>query len=270
MTWKTQTWAKVHVCVKMKTRQPYLRECARRSVDVVASVRIVKCHASIDIVIGIRIVECHASIHVVIGIHVVLCHPLIAVIIHHNFSPVDILHTFCNEEIRHLRCGIYRKRKVLSDRGAINNVAGECFVRRHDRTVAISAVKARPVPTMCSTDALCQFRRPVLEVSSWKGWHFNRRGYLPSLSTRLTFSLLGRLVQKCMDNAGHVLYSIQKRTWIAGGPTTDGKEPGLAFFLPVAMLTWPKVKNSRSLTVNHLDQRERSWAGALRPCVSPR
>ena len=40
----------------------YLRECARRSVDVVAGVRIVKCHANID---------------VVIGIHVVLCHPLI-------------------------------------------------------------------------------------------------------------------------------------------------------------------------------------------------
>ena len=40
----------------------YLRECARRSVDVFASVRIVKCHA---------------STHVVIGIHVVLCHPLV-------------------------------------------------------------------------------------------------------------------------------------------------------------------------------------------------
>ena len=34
----------------------YLRECARRSVDVVASVRIVKCHASIHVVIGIRAV----------------------------------------------------------------------------------------------------------------------------------------------------------------------------------------------------------------------
>ena len=55
----------------------YLRECARRSVDVVAGVRIVKCHASIDVVIDVRIVECHASINVVIGIHVVLCHPLI-------------------------------------------------------------------------------------------------------------------------------------------------------------------------------------------------
>ena len=46
-------------CVKMKTRQHYLRECARRSVDVVAGVRIVKCHASIDVVINIRIVLCH-------------------------------------------------------------------------------------------------------------------------------------------------------------------------------------------------------------------
>ena len=45
--------------------------------DVVAGVRIVKCHASIDVVIDVRIVECHASIHVVIGTHVVLCHPLV-------------------------------------------------------------------------------------------------------------------------------------------------------------------------------------------------
>ena len=65
------------MCVKMKTRQHYLRECARRSVDVVAGVRVVKCHASIDVVIDVRIVECHASIHVVIDVHVVLCHPLV-------------------------------------------------------------------------------------------------------------------------------------------------------------------------------------------------
>ena len=65
------------MCVKMKTRQHYLRECARRSVDVVAGVRIVRCHASINVVIDVRIVECHASINVVIGIRVVLCHPLI-------------------------------------------------------------------------------------------------------------------------------------------------------------------------------------------------
>ena len=56
---------------------PYLRECARHSVDVFASVRIVKCHASIDVVIDVRIVECHASIHVVFGIRVVLRHPLV-------------------------------------------------------------------------------------------------------------------------------------------------------------------------------------------------
>ena len=54
-----------------------LRECARRSVEVVASVRIVKCHASIDVVIDVRIVKCHACINVVIGIHVVLCHQAI-------------------------------------------------------------------------------------------------------------------------------------------------------------------------------------------------
>ena len=52
-------------------------KCARRSVDVVAGVRIVKCHASIDVVIDNRIVECHASVHVVIGIRIVLCHPLV-------------------------------------------------------------------------------------------------------------------------------------------------------------------------------------------------
>ena len=59
----------------------YLRECARRSVDVVAGVRIVRSHAIMDDVIDVRIVECHASIHVVIGIRVVLCHPLV-----HNFG----------------------------------------------------------------------------------------------------------------------------------------------------------------------------------------
>ena len=80
------------------------KKCARRSVDVVAGVRIVKCHAIMNDVIDVRIVECHASINVVIGIRVVLCHPLVdfplfwifyfvpkfsscchAVIIHHNF-----------------------------------------------------------------------------------------------------------------------------------------------------------------------------------------
>ena len=108
-----------------------LRECARRSVDVVAGVRIVKCHASVDVVIDARIVECHASILVVIGIRVVLSHPLIdfstfldfhfvpkfsscchAVTIHHDFYPVVILHTFCTEEIRPLRSGIYTTRRL--------------------------------------------------------------------------------------------------------------------------------------------------------------
>ena len=62
------------MCVRMKTRQHYLRECARRSVEVVAGVRTVKCHASIDVVIDVRIVKSHAIINVVIGIRVVLCH----------------------------------------------------------------------------------------------------------------------------------------------------------------------------------------------------
>ena len=67
------------MCVRMMTRQHYLRECARRSVDVVAGVRIVKCHASKDVVIDVRIVVCHAIINVVIGIRVVHCHPLVDV-----------------------------------------------------------------------------------------------------------------------------------------------------------------------------------------------
>ena len=67
----------MHVYVRMKTRQHYLRECARRSVEVVAGVRIVKCHASIDVVIDVRIMECHASMDVVIGVRVVLCHQAI-------------------------------------------------------------------------------------------------------------------------------------------------------------------------------------------------
>ena len=42
------------VCVDEDTTT-YLRECARRSVDVVAGVRIVKCHENIDVVIDFRI-----------------------------------------------------------------------------------------------------------------------------------------------------------------------------------------------------------------------
>ena len=79
----------MHVCVKMKTRQDFLRKCARCSVDVFASVRIVKCHASMDVVIDVRIVECHASIHVVIGIRVVLCvtHSYIILVFRTRFAP---------------------------------------------------------------------------------------------------------------------------------------------------------------------------------------
>ena len=71
-------------------------KCARRSVDVVAGVRIVRSHASMDVVIDVRIVECHASIHVVIGIRVVLCRPLV-----HNVGfplrvQILILFSCCN------------------------------------------------------------------------------------------------------------------------------------------------------------------------------
>ena len=61
----------------MKTRQRYLRECARRSVEVVNSVWIVQCHAIIDVVIDVRVVQCHAIIDVVIGVRVMLCHQVI-------------------------------------------------------------------------------------------------------------------------------------------------------------------------------------------------
>ena len=39
----------------------YLRECARCSVDVVAGVRIVQCHAIIDVAIDVRVMHCHKS-----------------------------------------------------------------------------------------------------------------------------------------------------------------------------------------------------------------
>ena len=63
----------------------YLRECARRSVDVVAGVRIVKCHASIDVVMDVRIV--------------MLCHPLISFFHFSEFSlraQILILLSCCN------------------------------------------------------------------------------------------------------------------------------------------------------------------------------
>ena len=63
----------MHVCARMKTRQHYLRECARRSVEVVSGVCIVRCHAVVNVVIGVRVMEFHASIDVVIGVRVVLC-----------------------------------------------------------------------------------------------------------------------------------------------------------------------------------------------------
>ena len=47
------------------------------SVEVVASVRIVQCHAIMNVVIDVRVMECHASMDVLIGIHIVLCHQAI-------------------------------------------------------------------------------------------------------------------------------------------------------------------------------------------------
>ena len=44
------------------------------SVEVVAGVRIVQCHALKDFVSHLRFMECHASMDVVIGVRVVICH----------------------------------------------------------------------------------------------------------------------------------------------------------------------------------------------------
>ena len=84
------------MCVRMKTRLRRQRECARRSVEVVSGVRIVRCHAVIDVVIDVRVMECHASMDVVIGVRVVLCHPLIDNFTFLNFSlRVQILNLSC-------------------------------------------------------------------------------------------------------------------------------------------------------------------------------
>ena len=73
-------------------RQDNLRECARRSAEVVSGVCIVRCHAimnvaidvrtmechaSMDVVSDVRVMECHASMDVVIGVRVVLCNQAI-------------------------------------------------------------------------------------------------------------------------------------------------------------------------------------------------
>ena len=71
---------------------------------------------------------------------------------------------------------------------------------------------------------------------------------------RIVFFAFLRLVQKCMSNAGDVLHCRQKRMRIARGQ--ERARPGSP--LPVAMLTRPKVINSRGLTVNHLDLRGQS------------
>ena len=89
------------------------KKCAQRSVDKVGGVRIVRSHASMDVVIGIRIVLCHPLVHnLVFPLRVQI---LILLSCSNNSSsllPVVILHTFCTEEIRHLRCGIYTPRRL--------------------------------------------------------------------------------------------------------------------------------------------------------------
>ena len=80
----------------MKTRQYYLRECARRSVEVVAGVRIVKCHASIDVVIDVRIVKCHAII--IVGISTSCSSSQLVVMLQQfiiTFPCSHFVHTFC-------------------------------------------------------------------------------------------------------------------------------------------------------------------------------
>ena len=95
--------------MRMKTRQHYQRKCTRRSVDVVAGVRFVRCHSCFDVVIDVRVIECYASMDVVIGVRIMLCHPhrfstfldfhivpkfsscCHAVAIHHNFC-LHVLH----------------------------------------------------------------------------------------------------------------------------------------------------------------------------------
>ena len=53
---KDSNWSQVACVCEDEETTTYLRECARRSVDVFANVRIVKCHASMDVVIGIHVV----------------------------------------------------------------------------------------------------------------------------------------------------------------------------------------------------------------------
>ena len=73
------------------------------------------------------------------------CH---AVIIHHNFLPVVILHTFCTEEIRHLRCGIYSLRHAPRAKSRTT---------RQSRPHKTPPTTGRPSATRCtaSTSRLC-------------------------------------------------------------------------------------------------------------------
>ena len=86
-------------CVRENEDTTTLPEKMRTTLNVVASVRIVRCHANIDGVIDVRVMKCHANIHVVIGIRVVLCHPLVDIPIFWIFllrAQILILFPCCN------------------------------------------------------------------------------------------------------------------------------------------------------------------------------
>ena len=84
------------MCVKVKTRQHYLRECALCSEDLDNGERIVRCHASMNVVIDVRAVECHANTHDVIGVRIVLCHPLVHNCVFSILCPNSHFLSYCN------------------------------------------------------------------------------------------------------------------------------------------------------------------------------
>ena len=67
--------------------------------EVVAGVRIVRCHAIMNVVIDVRVMECHASMDVVIGVRVVLRYPLMDFPLFLNFPlsvRILVLLSFCS------------------------------------------------------------------------------------------------------------------------------------------------------------------------------
>ena len=73
----------MHVCaddVKTRLTERMRTTLMWMSVQVVAGVRIVQCHAIMDVVIDVRVMGCHASMDVVTGVRVVLCHQAIHIL----------------------------------------------------------------------------------------------------------------------------------------------------------------------------------------------